>query len=292
MKSKKKKKNSVKTTTMTTEIQEATTIDDLKMAIKRACPVVRRVFGYYKSSRSMAKGDYIQFIQQSRVVSRRSEAGLQAADVELLWLKCSKQALALKNGKTPCLLPSQFMECILRISAIKYETSSPSVVDRLHRMCIDDLKWNARQSDVDALRCRLIESGVFVIFQQFKTLLKNIFNKFSKKGKMSRKQWSQLNGVLLLEEHSNRLSARHTENIFHKSQSGSVAAINTEVKNVDGTSIVPALSEDEISYEASVLDFTEFFECISVMSVYECPDPYQTLGMKIRRYIETVILPR
>ena len=137
---KRKTKTTATATATATTTDTATTMDDLQMAIKMACSVVRRVYGYYKSSRSMSKGDYIQFIQQSRVVSRRSEAGLQAADVELLWLKCSRQAAAMKAGTTPCLLPHHFMECISRIGAIKYEQTTPSMVERINRMCLDDLR--------------------------------------------------------------------------------------------------------------------------------------------------------
>jgi hypothetical protein len=279
-----KRKSKTTATTTGTTTDTATTMDDLHMAIKMACSVVRRVYGYYKSSRSMSKGDYIQFIQQSRVVSRRSEAGLQAADVELLWLKCSRQAAAIKAGTTPCLLPHHFMECISRIGAIKYEQTTPSMVERINRMCLDDLRWNARQSDADTLRSRLVEEDVLLIHAKHHSILKDIFGEFSRKGKMSLRQWHKFHEVFMLETYSKRLSSRHVDVLFHKAQSGSVVA--------PGTGVDKAPDETVISYEASVLDFVEFLEVIGVMSVYEVPDPYITMGVKLKTYIETVLVPR
>ena len=237
----------------------------------------------------MSKSDYIQFIQQSRVVSRRSEAGLQAADVELLWLKCSKQAQAVKAGKTAILLPHQFMETVLRISAIKYEQLTPSVVERLSRMCLEDLRWNARQSDADSFRFRLVESDVLATKTYFEDKVKNIFQKFGRKGKMSMRQWKTFVDTLLLEESSKRFSSRHVENIFHKGQSGSAVVV---VDKNEKSTAEQQPNEDVVSYEASVLDIIEFWECIGVISVFECPDPYMTLGVKIKMFLDTTVVPR
>jgi hypothetical protein len=235
----------------------------------------------------MNKGDYIQFIQQSRVVSRRNEAGLQSADVELLWLKCSQQAAAVKAGRTPALLPFQFMECCLRIAAIKYESLSPSVLVRIERLCKDDLRWNSRWADVDAFRTRLGEEGVIIVYHRHVDKCREVFKAWSRKNKMSLKQWKSMVGVLLLEETSARLNSRHIESIFHKSQSGSLS------EDDQGLSVATTdLTEEQLAYESSVLDFTEFWECLGNIATFENPDPYIPIGMKMTTFFESTLMPR
>jgi hypothetical protein len=267
------------------EERGGTTEEDLMMAIREACPVVKRVYGYYKSGRSMNKGDYIQFIQQSRVVSRRNEAGLQAADVELLWLKCSRQAMAVREGKTPALLPHQFMEVCLRIASIKYENNFKSVPKRMERLCLEDLRWNARQSDADAFRARLVEDDVLMIWDRFIDRVSEIFKTWSRKRKMSLRNWKSFVDILQLEETSSRLGSRQVESAFHKAQSGSVGNSGAGEKAEQQT-------EEQIEYEASVLDSVEFWEVLNLLSVYESPDPYLTVGRKMSNFIEKTLIPR
>ena len=285
-----------------TNDEGVTTNESLEESIREACPVVRRVYGYYKSGRSMNKGDYIQFIQQSKVVSRRNEIGLQSADVELLWLKCSQQAAAVKAGKSPALLPFQFMECCLRIAAIKYESLSPSVLTRIERLCTDDLRWNSRWADVDAFRKKLVEEQVMIVYDRHVNVVREIFQTWSRKNKMSLKQWKTMVGVLLLEETSARLNSRHVESIFHKSQSGSLTTQQTTVQSGEGeedescgggaAAAATTLTEEQVAYESSVLDFTEFWECLGNIATFENPDPYVPVGIKMTTFFESNLVPR
>ena len=85
------------------------------------------------------------------------------------------------------------------------------------------------------------------------------------------------------------IGTRHIESIFHKSQSGSVTNTNVTSSSANSSN---GPTEEQIEYEASVLDFIEFWEAISNIAVYESPDPYITLGIKVSIFIEKVMLPR
>ena len=271
-----------------------TTPSDIEFAVKMACPTVRRVYNYYRSGPVMSKSDYIQFIQQSKVVSRNNEAGLQAADIELLWLKCSHAHETSKSGGVPNLLPHQFMEVCLRIGAIKYESATPSLPLRIERLCDQDLRWNARQSDADAFRLRLVDADVLVSFDRFYPAARAIFKEWSRKGRMGMRQWRNFVKTMMLEESSSRLGSRNVDLLFHKAQSGSADDLGDE-GDVGGPASGPTTTNEQkqkIKFEADMLDCLEFWEVLAGLSVYEDPDPFTTMGTKIRRYCEAVLLPR
>ena len=71
--------------------------------------------------------------------------------------------------------------------------------------CEDDLRWHARQSDVDKYRTRLIEDDVLIIYDRYIVKIKELFKSWSRKGKMSLRQWKQMIDILLIEETSTRL---------------------------------------------------------------------------------------
>ena len=67
------------------------------------------------------------------------------------------------------------------------------------------MRWHARQSDVDKYRTRLIEDDVLIIYDRYIVKIKELFKSWSRKGKMSLRQWKQMIDILLIEETSTRL---------------------------------------------------------------------------------------
>ena len=88
----------------------------------------------------------------------------------------------------------------------------------------------------------------------------------------------------MLEATSVRLGPRNVDVIFTKAQSGSRETEDGD--DADGA------HEAKIAAEAIVLDFVEFWESCCALAVFEDPDPYVTVGLKIRRFMEKTLLPR
>ena len=141
-----------------------------------------------------------------------------------------------------------------------------------------------------------------IVYDRHVNVVREIFQTWSRKNKMSLKQWKTMVGVLLLEETSARLNSRHVESIFHKSQSGSLTTQQTTVQSGEGeedescgggaAAAATTLTEEQVAYESSVLDFTEFWECLGNIATFENPDPYVPVGIKMTTFFESNLVPR